>query len=662
MSLPNLNSTGTPDQTLNQTQISHGAGTPAASGLAAALAAAARHGVGVPVSTGPNPAAAVSHGQLQYANSLFGLHGAPGLSAAPGHALATPQGNVAGSGLGLQCGAGIHSPSHIFASYHQAAQQGAPSAHQQAVQQPQGQLNPQAVQALQALHTQVLLQQLAAQARASATQTAATQADAARAMAAAKPSLHPGTAAAVAAQAEGTAKQKRERQQRKSQSGAASSGSCGASGGSTGRKSQKAQPSASAGAGSIDVNDDAESAGGSDRGASRGWADREMLVMLHVYEAQLKAEAISFRQNTLNGNNMNWDAIALRTAELSGLLARSGNACKSMYDTLLKSARVVLAYQKKSTGNGAPWWQLSEDDRKNWADPRGFKDYKLISEKVFEEVCRVGKHNNAVEPVDVTTVGGFGLKVATSSQKGAGDSNAQGAVSTVSAGGGVDAVDLTAEKEEVTKKPRGGSAASSNQDSDSEDKEVRKMKALAAAFIRPMMDLNHSMMGFLFQAATEIGNTGALLKQRLCPVPPPPLVYSRWPRCLLLTAGRSFLHGRRQRQRRPRRSTCTQHLLRTLPRRWEAKCRSRSRRRRQRQQRPRRSTCTQHLLRTLPRRWEAKCRSRRRQEATLPSTCLAHHRTPRTLCWMTTCNPLSHHHIRRPLNSRMRMRRRSTDG
>ncbi|GLC57627.1 hypothetical protein PLESTB_001247600 [Pleodorina starrii] len=196
-----------------------------------------------------------------------------------------------------------------------AAQQGAPSAHQQAVQQPQGQLNPQAVQALQALHTQVLLQQLAAQARASATHTAATQADAARAMAAAKPSLHPGTAAAVAAQAEGTAKQKRERQQRKSQSGAASSGSCGASGGSTGRKSQKAQPSASAGAGSIDVNDDAESAGGSDRGASRGWADREMLVMLHVYEAQLKAEAISFRQNTLNGNNMNWDAIALRTAE-----------------------------------------------------------------------------------------------------------------------------------------------------------------------------------------------------------------------------------------------------------------------------------------------------------------------------------------------------------
>ncbi|GLC57626.1 hypothetical protein PLESTB_001247500 [Pleodorina starrii] len=142
-----------------------------------------------------------------------------------------------------------------------------------------------------------------------------------------------------------------------------------------------------------------------------------------------------------------------------------------MYDTLLKSARVVLAYQKKSTGNGAPWWQLSEDDRKNWADPRGFKDYKLISEKVFEEVCRVGKHNNAVEPVDVTTVGGFGLKVATSSQKGAGDSNAQGAVPTVSAGGGVDAVDLTAEKEEVTKKPRGGSAASSNQDSDSEDKE-----------------------------------------------------------------------------------------------------------------------------------------------------------------------------------------------
>ncbi|GLC34567.1 hypothetical protein PLESTM_000212500 [Pleodorina starrii] len=282
-------------------------------------------------------------------------------------------------------------------------------------------------------------------------------------MAAAKPSLHPGTAAAVAAQAEGTAKQKRERQQRKSQSGAASSGSCGASGGSTGRKSQKAQPSASAGAGSIDVNDDAESAGGSDRGASRGWADREMLVMLHVYEAQLKAEAISFRQNTLNGNNMNWDAIALRTAELSGLLARSGNACNS--------ARVVLAYQKKSTGNGAPWWQLSEDDRKNWADPRGFKDYKLISEKVFEEVCRVGKHNNAVEPVDVTTVGGFGLKVATSSQKGAGDSNAQGAVPTVSAGGGVDAVDLTAEKEEVTKKPRGGSAASSNQDSDSEDKE-----------------------------------------------------------------------------------------------------------------------------------------------------------------------------------------------
>jgi hypothetical protein len=136
-------------------------------------------------------------------------------------------------------------------------------------------------------------------------------------MAAAKPPLHPGTAAAVAAQAEGSGKQKRERQPRKSQAGAASSGSSGGSGGSKGNKSQKVQSSASAGAASITIDngDVAESAGCSDRGSSRGWFDREILTMLFMYEKQLLAEPLSFRQNTLNGNNMNWEDIAKKTAE-----------------------------------------------------------------------------------------------------------------------------------------------------------------------------------------------------------------------------------------------------------------------------------------------------------------------------------------------------------